>query len=115
VLIVVTVGMSQAIAAIAFPVLIIALIPLRWKVLPTIFIVREWAIMDALIADNDVVLASLGGKPRMQSDTKDKDVRTESPRSDASDNRTRNGHEKDTWSAAKRGTPYEELWQRAGE
>ncbi len=34
------------------------------------FTARELAIMDAPTADNDVVLASLGGKPRMPSDNR---------------------------------------------
>jgi len=80
----ITVGMSHTIAAIGFPVLITALIPLRWKFLPMIFNARELAIMDAPTADNDVVLASLGGKPRMPGATKDNDVETESPESGAS-------------------------------
>ncbi|MDI1487116.1 MAG: hypothetical protein OHK93_006384 [Ramalina farinacea] len=63
-----TVGVSQTIAGIGFPVLIIALIPLRWKVFPRIFTARELKVLDAPTADNDVVLASLGGKPRMPED-----------------------------------------------
>ncbi|KAL8922324.1 MAG: hypothetical protein Q9172_003616 [Xanthocarpia lactea] len=60
-----TVAISQTIAAIGFPVLIIALIPLRWKLLPKMFTKKELSILDALTADNEVVLASLGGKPEM--------------------------------------------------
>ena len=63
-----TVGVSQTIAGIGFPVLIIALIPLRWKIFPKIFTAMELKILDAPTADNDVVLASLGGKPRMPED-----------------------------------------------
>jgi len=58
-----TVAISQTIAAIGFPVLIIALIPLRWLFLPTRFTLEELHTLDAPTADNDVVLASLGGKP----------------------------------------------------
>lgn len=60
-----TVAISQTIAAIGFPVLIIALIPLRWKLFPIIFTTKELNVLDALTADNEVVLASLGGKPEM--------------------------------------------------
>ena len=58
-----TIGMSQTIAAIGFPVLITALIPFRWKILPMMFSEKELSIMDAPTADSDVVLASLGGRP----------------------------------------------------
>ncbi|KAL9130999.1 MAG: hypothetical protein Q9217_000941 [Psora testacea] len=60
-----TVAISQTIAAIGFPVLIIAMIPLRWKILPKMFTAQELTVLDALTADNEVVLASLGGKPEM--------------------------------------------------
>lgn len=60
-----TVAVSQTIAAIGFPVLIIALIPLRWKILPMMFTAKELIVLDALTADNVVVLESLGGKPDM--------------------------------------------------
>ncbi|KAL8727036.1 MAG: hypothetical protein Q9166_006334 [cf. Caloplaca sp. 2 TL-2023] len=60
-----SVAISQTIAAIGFPVLIIALIPLRWQLLPKMFSVKELTVLDALTADNAVVLASLGGKPKM--------------------------------------------------
>ncbi|KIW99993.1 uncharacterized protein Z518_10921 [Rhinocladiella mackenziei CBS 650.93] len=60
-----TVAISQTIAAIGFPVLIVALIPLRWKVLPHLFTRHELEVMDCLTATGDVVLASLGGKPEM--------------------------------------------------
>ena len=111
----ITVGMSHTIAAIGFPVLITALIPLRWKFLPMIFNARELAIMDAPTADNDVVLASLGGKPRMPGDTEDKNVVTESPGSVASGDENGNGHKEDKWSAAERGTLCDGMRQRAGE
>ncbi|KAI4170336.1 MAG: hypothetical protein LQ343_005089 [Gyalolechia ehrenbergii] len=66
-----TVAISQTIAAIGFPVLIIALIPLRWLLLPKMFSVKELIVLDALTADNGVVLASLGGKPNMPEQRKD--------------------------------------------
>lgn len=60
-----SVAISQTIGAIGFPVIIISLIPLRWVVMPHLFTRRELAVMDALTADSDVVLSSLGGKPEM--------------------------------------------------
>ncbi|KAK5958287.1 hypothetical protein OHC33_000129 [Knufia fluminis] len=63
-----TVAISQTIAAIGFPVLIMALIPLRWKVLPRLFTGEELEIMDHLTADGEVVLVSLGGKPELPED-----------------------------------------------
>lgn len=60
-----SVAISQTIGAIGFPVIIISLIPLRWVVMPHLFTRHELAIMDALTADSDVVLSSLGGKPEM--------------------------------------------------
>merc|ERR1712000_258377 len=41
-----TVAIGQTIAAIGFPVLIVALIPLRWKVMPRLFSRDELEIMD---------------------------------------------------------------------
>lgn len=60
-----SVAISQTIGAIGFPVIIISLIPLRWVVMPRIFTRQDLSIMDALTADSDVVLSSLGGKPEM--------------------------------------------------
>lgn len=60
-----TIAISNTIAAIGFPVLIMALIPLRWKVLPHLFTKEELEIMDQLTATGDVVLVSLGGRPEM--------------------------------------------------
>lgn len=67
-----TVAISQTIAAIGFPVLIVALIPLRWVGLPKIFTAHELQILDELTATNDVVLVSLGGKPEMPEVVKEK-------------------------------------------
>ncbi len=77
-----TVGISQTLGAIGFPVLILALIPFRWVVMPRLFTVEELEIMDALTADNPVVLASLGGKPvmpetRLEAEKKGRDVSDE--------------------------------------
>ncbi|KAK2766087.1 hypothetical protein FQN54_007602 [Arachnomyces sp. PD_36] len=60
-----TVAISQTIAAIGFPVLICALIPLRVYWMPKWFTQHELDVMDDLTADNDAVLASLGGAPVM--------------------------------------------------
>ncbi|THV87828.1 hypothetical protein D6D29_00421 [Aureobasidium pullulans] len=60
-----SVAISQTIGAIGFPVIIISLIPLRWSVMPHLFTRQQLEIMDALTADSDVVLCSLGGKPIM--------------------------------------------------
>lgn len=59
-----SVAISQTIAAIGFPVIIISLIPLRWVILPRIFTEEELLILDAPTADADVVLCSMGGQPR---------------------------------------------------
>ncbi|KAJ9665602.1 hypothetical protein H2201_004294 [Coniosporium apollinis] len=61
----VTVAISQTIAAIGFPVLITALIPLRTAVLPKIFSRKELQVMDDLTANSETVLASLGGAPTL--------------------------------------------------
>lgn len=59
----VTVAISQTIAAIGFPVLIIALIPLRTFIMPKWFSRKELDVLDDLTANNKAVLASLGGAP----------------------------------------------------
>jgi hypothetical protein len=59
------VAISQTIAAIGFPVLIVALIPFRWKVMPRLFSCDELEILDNMTATNEVVLVSLGGKPEL--------------------------------------------------
>ncbi|KAF2680327.1 hypothetical protein K458DRAFT_373575 [Lentithecium fluviatile CBS 122367] len=60
----VTVAISQTIAAIGFPVLIIALIPLRTSIMPRWFTARELCVLDDLTAHHEQVLASLGGRPK---------------------------------------------------
>ncbi|KIV83487.1 hypothetical protein PV11_05508 [Exophiala sideris] len=70
-----SVTISQTVAAIGFPVMIVALIPLRWKVLPRLFTRHELEVMDCLTATGPVVLASLGGKPDMPEATMEKDKR----------------------------------------
>ncbi|GFF67994.1 putative transporter C543.05c [Aspergillus lentulus] len=59
-----TVAISQTIAAIGFPILIIALIPFRVWIMPRWFSAEELDVMDDLTANNSAVLASLGGPPR---------------------------------------------------
>ena len=58
-----TVAISQTIAAIGFPVLIIALIPLRTFLMPRWFSQKELSVLDNLTADNPTVLVSFGGTP----------------------------------------------------
>ena len=61
----ISVAISQTLAAIGFPVIIIALIPLRWGVLPRVFTEHELLVLDSPTADADVVLASMGGQPEL--------------------------------------------------
>ncbi|EXJ71733.1 uncharacterized protein A1O5_05542 [Cladophialophora psammophila CBS 110553] len=77
-----TVAISQTIGAIAFPILIVALIPLRWEILPRFFTAQELEAMDCLTATGDVVLVSLGGKPEMP-ETKVEKIRQYRPHDDA--------------------------------
>lgn len=58
-----SVAISQTIAAIGFPVLIIALIPLRTFLMPKWFTENELLALDALTANNPAVLVSFGGTP----------------------------------------------------
>ncbi|KAM0798558.1 HCO3 transporter family protein [Usnea florida] len=104
-----TVGVSQTIAGIGFPVLIIALIPLRWKILPKIFTAKELRVMDAPTADNEVVLASMGGKPQLPGGRDDEAAETESVG-------TRNSAEaqEEKWSATETAVPREGLRERGG-
>ncbi|KAF2637271.1 HCO3 transporter family protein [Massarina eburnea CBS 473.64] len=71
----VTVAISQTIAAIGFPVLIIALIPLRTFLMPRWFSVEELSVLDDLTANNKAVLASLGRRPRRMRGLTEGDVR----------------------------------------
>ena len=65
--------------------------------------------MDAPTADNKVVLASMGGKPKLPEDKDDEDCGTESPGTrDSADD------QEEKWSAADRGVPREGLRERAG-
>ena len=74
-----TVAISQTIAAIGFPVLIIALIPLRWLYLPHLFTAEELRILDAPTATGEAVLASLGGRPEMPEDKSEREKNGVSP------------------------------------
>lgn len=58
-----SVAISQTIAAIGFPVLIISLIPLRTFIMPNWFSEHELSVLDALTANNAAVLVSFGGTP----------------------------------------------------
>lgn len=87
-----------------FPVIMICLIPLRWKILPKLFAPEEFGVLDAPTADNDVVLASLGGKPQMPDDNKEREDVTDSQSS---------GRE-DKWSAAEEGASTGVTKQRVG-
>ncbi|PSN67929.1 anion exchange family protein [Corynespora cassiicola Philippines] len=60
----ITVAISQTIAAIGFPVLIIGLIPFRTFIMPRWFTGKELEVLDDLTANNKAVLASLGGRPK---------------------------------------------------
>ncbi|KAN0063099.1 hypothetical protein ACQY0O_004262 [Thecaphora frezii] len=55
-----TMGISQTIAGIGFPVIITLLIPFRYFVVPKWFSPAELKVLDAPTSDADVVLASLG-------------------------------------------------------
>ena len=69
-----SVAISQTIGAIGFPVIILSLIPVRWKIYPRWFSAEELGIMDALTADQDVVLASVGGRPEMPEVTREREM-----------------------------------------
>lgn len=58
-----TVAVSQTIGAVAFPVLIVALVPLRWVLFPRWFKREDLEVLDGLTADGEVVCVGLGGVP----------------------------------------------------
>jgi len=72
-----SVAISQTIAAIGFPVIIIALIPLRTMLVPKWFSVEELEVLDDMTANNEIVLASLGGAPKLPDDSKEEDYGVE--------------------------------------
>ncbi|KAF9882798.1 hypothetical protein FE257_005146 [Aspergillus nanangensis] len=65
------VAISQTIAAIGFPILIIALIPFRVWIIPKWFSQEELDVLDDLTANNSSVLASLGGPPKFPGEEKE--------------------------------------------
>jgi hypothetical protein len=69
-----TVAISQTIAAIGFPVLVIALIPLRTFLMPKWFTEHELNVLDALTANNPAVLVSFGGTPAALKKTMEEEV-----------------------------------------
>lgn len=73
------------------------------------FTAKELGIMDAPTADNEVVLASMGGKPKVPNDKDDEDAGTESYDTNGSPD-----DQEEKWSAAERGVPREGLRERAG-
>ncbi|KAF2422764.1 anion exchange family protein [Tothia fuscella] len=100
-----SVAISQTIAAIGFPVIVTALIPFRLHSIPKIFSRRELEILDDLTATNEVVLASLGGKPVMKEARED--LREASSETSESEPRKReSGHESES------GTPRDEAGLR---
>ncbi|KAF3020289.1 hypothetical protein E8E14_013347 [Neopestalotiopsis sp. 37M] len=77
-----TVAISQTIAAIGFPVLIIFLIPLRTHLMPKWFTLRELEVMDDFTCTNEQVLASLGGALKLPEHTQAQDWGLERRRSE---------------------------------
>ncbi|KAK8116894.1 Hco3- transporter family protein [Apiospora kogelbergensis] len=71
--VVATVAISQTIAAIGFPVLIILLIPLRTHLMPRWFLLSELEVLDDFTCSNKQVLASLGGAPALPEHTREED------------------------------------------
>ena len=78
-----------------------------------VFTAKELRIMDAPTADSEVVLASLGGKPRMPEDKNDGDIDTRSPGTNRSSNEMIDRKEEDKWSAGERGVPREGMRERS--
>lgn len=87
------VAVSHTLAAISFPVLIILLIPLRIMLVPRWFTLKELQVLDDFTATNEIVLASLGGKPSLREEYKQEQ-----------------GDLERRWSESRRGVPR----QRAG-
>ncbi|RJE21771.1 Anion exchange family protein [Aspergillus sclerotialis] len=86
------VAISQTIAAIGFPVLIIALIPFRAWVIPKWFSQDELSILDELTANNKAVLASFGGAPRFPGEPHPDDYGEERGRRSVERQRSANIH-----------------------
>lgn len=64
------VAVSNTVAAVGFPVLIMLSMPLRIIAMPHWFTLRELRILDDFTATGEVVLASLGGRPRLREERK---------------------------------------------
>lgn len=77
-----TVAVSQTIAAIGFPVLIILLIPLRTHAMPRWFLLSELEVLDDFTCTNKQVLASLGGAPALPEHSREEDWGLERRRSE---------------------------------
>ncbi|KAL4905022.1 hypothetical protein BDW74DRAFT_168148 [Aspergillus multicolor] len=73
------VAISQTIAAVGFPILVIAMIPFRVYILPGWFCADELGILDDLTASNPTVLKSLSEGPQLV-ENRDADEETEDPR-----------------------------------
>lgn len=67
------VAISNTIAAIGFPVLIMLLMPLRILYMPKWFELEELQILDDFTATNPAILASLGGQPALPETTRIED------------------------------------------
>ena len=78
------------------------------------FTTKELHILDAPTADNEVVLASLGGKPSMPDDIFDENADTEIPETNHNSNDTITREDEDKWSVAERGGPRQGLRERGG-
>ena len=76
------------------------------------FTPAELRIMDAPTADGDIVLASLGGKPRMPGDKYEEGSETMNHSNNESSNDTIARKEDDRLSAAECGVPSDKLKER---
>ena len=65
--------------------------------------------MDAPTADSEIVLASMGGKPRLPSGEEDDNVEVESPGTNSGADA-----QEEKWSAEENGVPREGLRERGG-
>lgn len=73
------------------------------------FTAKELRIMDAPTADNKVVLASMGGKPKAPNDMNEKNAGTESSGMSGSAD-----DQEEIWSVTDRDVPREGLRERSG-
>lgn len=77
------------------------------------FTAKELRVLDAPTADNDVVLASLGGKPKMPKDIDEVGAESNSPDTIQGSSDNLAAADQDKWSAAERGVPRKGLRERA--